>query len=239
MSLRTPLDVGLGEFLCRWYAQLIPDTPQMAEFVARGAAQSIGFVPGRMIDKVEDMIAEYRKNDNNGTPGLSSALPVVLVAISKDFNPAPPEWGQSIGSAIWVTSPDDPEQRAFKVQLSFNEYRAQLAFVSPEAHSVHSLATQFNAFTQPGNAFGGGRRFPVIYEFAGFGNTFNAVLEAVDIAAVAQHPEQSNLSITVADIMIRLTVPLFRAPGATEPTDGKPAPSGYPLVTSVNVKGKS
>ncbi len=230
MSLRTPLEIGLGQYMGRYYDSLVADTPAMTEFVERGLAKSIVWVPGRMVDDVEKMIAEYRKNENDPGPGLSSRLPAVFVALAKDFLPAPPEWGVAVGAPVWFTNPDDPEQRAFKVRLSFNEYRGQIVFISPEPHSAHSLATQFNLYAN------GARRFPAVYEFAGQQHEFEAVLETIDIGAVSTGVDQKNLTINVADLTVRVTVPIFQAPKDGEDNDGKAAPAGYPVVIDVDVE---
>lgn len=230
MSLRTPLEIGLGDYMGRYYASLVADTPAMVEYVARGLARSVVWVPGRMVDSVEDMVKEYRRNENDPGPGLSSRLPVVMVALSKDFLPSPPEWGVAVGSPVYVTDPDDEYQRAYKVRLSYNEYRGQVVFLAPEAHTAHSLATQFNLFANGD----GGRRFPAVYEFAGLQHEFEGVLETIDLGAVATHTEQKNLTVNVADLTVRATVPFFQAPKDEEPNDGKPAPSGYPVVVEVD-----
>lgn len=232
MSLRTPLEIGLGRYMGRYYASLVADTRAMSEYVARGLEHSIAWVPGRMIDKVEAMIKEYRKNQNEPGPGLSSALPIVLIALSKDFTPAPADWGVAVGSPIDVRKPDDSNERAYKLRLSVNEYRAQVVFISPEVHSAHSLSMQFHMFANGD----GGRRFTHVHEFAGMEHEFPAMLETIDLGAVSPPDDVPNLTILIADINIRATIPLFQAPKGGEPNDGKPAPAGYPVVVEVDAK---
>jgi hypothetical protein len=232
MSLLTPLEIGMGGYMRRFYAQLVADTPSMQEYVTRGLSKAMVWVPGRMIDQIEDMLKEYRKNENDAGPGLSSRLPIAFVAMAKDFMPAPPEWGIAVGSRVWVTNPDDPEQRAFKVRTSFNEYRAQVVIAAAEKHTAHSLAMQFNLFAN-GDDDGGGRRFTFDVPFAGMTHQFQAALEQIDLGAVSMPVEVKDLTICTVDLNVRAHVPLFEAPKDGEPNDGKPAPSGYQVVTEV------
>lgn len=233
MSLRTPLEEGFGGYMGRFYAQLVADTPSMAEYIARGLAKSIVWVPGRMIDSVEDMLVEWRKNDNEkkdslpaGKPGVSSLLPVMFVAMSKDFTPAMLDWGAAIGTAVDVVSPDDPHQRAFKVRLSMNEYRTQVVIAAPEGHTAHSLAMQFHLWANGA----GGRRFTHRHMHAGLPHDFPAVLEQIDLGAMDTKTEQKNITILTVDMNIRAAIPMFQGPQGSEATDGKPAPAGYPVV---------
>jgi hypothetical protein len=229
MSLRTPIEEGFGRFMAAFYAQLVADTPAMTEYVARGLSKSIVWAPGRMIDQVEDMLAEWRKNDNKGAPGTSSYLPVIICAMSKDFEPSPPDWGIAVGTEIDVVSPADTEERMYKARLSLGDYRTQLAIIAPEAHTAHSLALQFNLFTNGPNR----RRFKTIHMFAGLPHEFNASLEAIDIGSMGAQLQQDNLTALVADINVRAVIPLFQAPKGNEANDGKSAPAGYPTVQEV------
>lgn len=229
MSFRTPLEIGLGGYLRGFYDSLVADTPAMREFVARGLAKSIVWVPGRMIDSVEDMLKEWRKNANEDGPGLSPLLPVMMVAMSKDFTPAMPDFALPVGTPLDITIPDDPEQRNYKARLSVNEYRTQIAIIAPEQATGHSLAMQFHLWANGP----GGRRFSHVHEFAGMKHTFPAVLENIDMGGINSPTEQKNLTILVVDMNVRASIPLFQAPKASEPNDGKPAPAGYPVVVEV------
>lgn len=236
MSMRTPLEVGLGTYMRQFYAQLVADTPAMEEYIARGLSKSIVWVPGRMVDDVQAMLDEWRKNDNektsatpNGAPGLSSFLPVMMVGLSKDFTPAMADFGPAIGSAIDVRNPGDPSGRMYKVRLSVNEYRAQVVIVAPEVHTAHSLAMQFSLYANGE----GGRRFKHWHEFAGILHDFPAVLDQIDLGAMDAKSGQNNLTVLLVDLNIRATIPLFQSPKVGEPNDGKPAPAGYPVVVEV------
>jgi hypothetical protein len=230
MSLRSPLEMGLGQYMGQYYAQLVADTPFMEEFIARGLSKSIVWVPGRMIDEVDKMVEAWRQNDNkkditdpDGAPGVSSRLPVVFVAMSKDFMPGMPDYSTAIGAPVDVTHPNDPDQRNLKVRVSANEYRAQIVFVAAELHSAHSLALQFNLWANGP----GGRRFKHRHMFGALANDYPASLEQIDIGAVDAKAEQSNLTILIADLTIRAAIPIFQGP-----------PEGYPLVQEVHTDNK-
>jgi hypothetical protein len=230
VSFRTPLEVAFGGYMGRFYDSLVADTPSMAEYVARGLAQSISWVPGRMIDSVEEMLVEWRKNDNSGRPGASSFLPVMLIAMSKDFTTSMADWGSSVGTPVEVMNPDDPHGRMFKLRQSMNEYRIQVVIIAAEVHTAHSLAMQLHLWANGPH----GRRFKHTHMHAGVAHEFPAVLEQIDLGAMDTKMEQKNITILTADINLRAAIPLFSAPKAGEANDGKPAPAGYPVTLGVD-----
>jgi hypothetical protein len=196
VSLRTPIEIALAQYMVGYHGSLVADTPAMEEYIAREVAKSIVWVPGRMIDDVEHMIAEWRKNENN------------------------------------VVFPGDELGRVYRVATVCNEYKAQIVFIGPEQASAHSLLLQFNAWTTQGPT---GRRFYTEYEFSGFKSKWPAVMENIDYGGVSSPPgDQTNLTVLVTDMTIRATVPLFTAPKAGQPNDGKAAPAGYPVVVEVD-----
>lgn len=230
MSMRTPLQVGFGAYMAQFYAQLVADTPAMTEFIKRGMAKSIVWAPGRMIDSVEEMLVEWRKNDNAGGPSDSSYLPVMLCAMSKDFMPSLADWGVAVGTSVDVVSPDDPYQRVYRLRTSSNEYRVQVVIVAPEVETAHSIAMQFHLWANGD----GGRRFKHYHTHAGIEHDFPAVLEDIDLGAADARSEQKNITILTVNMNLRAVIPIFRAPGAGEANDGKPMPAGYPVVMEVD-----
>ncbi|MFM0608634.1 hypothetical protein PQR05_29310 [Paraburkholderia sediminicola] len=233
MSLRTPLELGLGAYMGGFHASIEPDTQSMVEFAARDLARAIAWVPGRMIDDVQAIITEWRKNDNTGAPGLSSMLPAVFVGLAKDFSPVLPEFGIAAPSMAFAF-PDDELQRMYRVSTVCNEYRGQVVFVAPEGVTAHSLMLQFNRWTTQGPT---GRRFSCAHTWNGFTTKWPAVLETIDYGGVNVSVEQSNLTVLVADLTVRATVPIFTAPREGQPNDGKTAPAGYPVVVEIDSLG--
>jgi hypothetical protein len=142
-----------------------------------------------------------------------------------------PEFGTAVPETD-IAFPDDPEQRAYRASTTCNEFRAQIVFCAPDPATAHSLILQFNRWTTQGPM---GRRFQAEYEFAGFKSKWPVVLESIDPGAVSTPVgDQKNLTIVVAEISLRATVPMFFSPGAGEPNDGKSAPAGYPVVVEAN-----
>lgn len=234
-SFRTPLEIGLGDYMGEYHAALVGDTPGVDEFIQRGLARSIVRVPGRMVDRVEDMLKAWRKNENKPGPGQSPMLPAVFVGMSKDFAPVTPDWAVAVGTPAFVEIPGDEHQRAYKVRVSVNEYRAQIVFAAAEPLSGHSLAMQFHLWANGPR----GRRFTHVHRFAGMEHAFPASLENIDLGAVSTETEQKDVTLLVADMIVRASIPLFQAPKDGEPNDGKPAPAGYPVVTEVHFTNKS
>ncbi|MEJ7804442.1 MAG: hypothetical protein WKG03_00760 [Telluria sp.] len=234
MSMRTPLEAGFGGYMSRFYVQLVADTPAMAEYIKRGLSKSVVWAPGRMIDSVEEMLAEWRKNDNEGGPSDSSMLPVMICAMSKDFQPSMADWGVAVGTSVDVMSPDDPHERTYKLRTSSNEYRVQVAIIAPEGGTAHSLAMQFNLYANGD----GGRRFTHRHMHGDIPHDFPAVLEQIDLGAIDSRAEQKNITILTVDMNLRAVIPIFKAPGDGEANDGKPAPAGYPVVLEVNAFDK-
>lgn len=230
MDFLQPVQIGLAQYLIEYHASLAADTPSLEEYREREVKKAIVWAPGRLVDQVESMMVEWRKNDNTGKPGLSSMLPVIFVGFAKDFTPVLPEFSVAVGSAMDVSFPDDPLQRAYKARSSANEYRAQIVIAAAEVRTAHSLAMQFNLFANGPR----GRRFTHVHEFAGLQHEFPAVLEQIDFGAVNTAVDQKNLTLLVGDLTIRATVPIFDAPRAGQPNDGKAAPAGYPVITQVD-----
>jgi hypothetical protein len=226
MSMRTPLQQGFGAYMAQFYGQLVADTPAMAEFIKRGLAKSVVWAPGRMIDGVEDMLNEWRKNDNAGGPSQSPYLPVMLCAMSKDFMPSMADWGVAVGTSLDVMNPADPHQRTYRLRTSSNEYRVQVVIVAPEAETAHSIAMQFHLWANGD----GGRRFKHYHTYAGMQHDFPAVLEEIDLGAIDARSEQKNITILTVNMNLRAVIPIFKAPAEDEANDGKPAPAGYPVV---------
>jgi hypothetical protein len=233
MSLLTPIEIGLAQYMVGWHGSLIGDTQFMQEFAARPVAKSIVWVPGRMVDSVDDMLKSWRQNENNAGPGLSSMLPVVFLALDLNYMPVLPEYSVAVPETPFVF-PGDELERVYHVSTVCNEYKAQVVFVAPEKQTGHSMLVQFNTWTTQGPK---GRRFYSEYEFAGFKSKWPCVLEAIDIGGVNSPVDQPNIRILVADLTIRATVPTFRSPGAGQQNDGKAAPAGYPVVIDIESLG--
>jgi hypothetical protein len=228
-----PIKIGFGHYLGRFHAGLIASTPAMQEFAARPFSQCAVWAPGRMIDQVEDMLASWRKNDNAGSERPRPYLPVIIAAMAKDYMPAPPEFSRVVPDDTFVTLPDDPLGRLFKLRMVVADVRTQVAIMAPEEPTARSIALQLDLFVKATE----NRSFYAPFTLAGMTEQWPVTLEMPELQAISVPiGDTKNMTILTVDIQARATVPLLRAPGPGEAHDGKGAgtpadPHGYPKVT--------
>jgi hypothetical protein len=229
---------GYARWLSEFHRYFVPTTKATTEWASRPLETAMVMVPGRMVDSAEEMLASWRKNDNTGEYGISSHLPVVLTALSKDYMPIDGNVSRQIARDIDVTLPDDTKGRIFKLRQIQGERRAQLLFVAPEEASARSMAMQFCQWVTDHEW----RRFTVPYEFAGFVHEWPVMLETPDVMASAVDFGQKNLTGITVDLNLRETIPLFSGPKAGEPNDGKGEadsltnPHGFTGVATFDVR---
>lgn len=230
-----PVKAGLGEFLQAFYGEVVPTTKPLQEFVERGFPYSMAWAPTRMVDKAEEMLAAYQRNDTRQGPTRPPSLPVVLVAVARDWTPTEKSFTTQISDPVDVTFPDDPKQRYFRVRTVAGEIRAQLAFFASDEPTAKSLAAQFLLFLDSPSR----RRFPARYPFAGLEHEYPAQIEAPDNPAMSVETGNKNLTILAVDVVLKVTVPMFMSPKPGEANDGQGVPgtddpAGYPLVQQVD-----
>lgn len=211
-----PIKIAFGQYLQGFHLQLIADTRALAEFAARDFSKAAVWAPGRMIDQVEDMLASWRKNDTSQAAQPTTALPIIIACMAKDFVPAPPEFGRGLGDAVDVMLPDDPKERTFRMRAVVADIRTQVAIVAADDATARSIALQLHAYT---SAIGN-RVFQSTYRLAGMDDQWPVMLENPDLMAMATPTDVKNLTMLVLDIPLRATVPLLTVPRATEPNDG-------------------
>lgn len=226
-----PIKAAFGRYLQSFYGQLVADTPALAEYAARGFAKSAVWAPGRMVDQVEDMLASWRKNDTAGAARATPYLPVMIVAMAKDYVPAPSDYARPLADAVDVMIPGDAKQRVFRMRAVTADIRCQVAICAPEESTARSIAMQLSLFAQSLE----NRRFNALYRLVGLDEGWPVVLELPDLQAISNPSEVKNLTVLTVDIQMRATVPLLTAPAGAAPNDGKGSgslddPSGYLVV---------
>lgn len=225
-----PVKAGFGRYMQRFYAQVQPTTKPLYEFVNRGGARSVVFAPASMGDKADEMLKLWRRSELRGHGQFN--LPIIIVAVADDAMPTGREWAVPVSSPTYVTLPDDPKKRAFKVTTSLVDLRAQVVIIAAEEPTARSLAAQFLTFI---DAFENSR-FTVPYQFAGMEVQWPAVLESSETPAFRIPTDEVNIQVLALDLTIKASVPLYRAPNAGEPNDGRGTPgdandpAGYPQV---------
>lgn len=234
------LKFGYGRWLYEFHRYFVPTTKATREWAARPFARSMVLAPGRMIDAADDMMASWRKNDNAGKEGISSHLPVVITALSKDYMPVGGEFSRQIARPMDIIIPIDEKERVFKLRQIQGDRRAQLLFVAPEEASARSMAMQFCQWITDHEW----KRFTVPYEFAGFIHEWPVMLETPDVMPSAiDLGGQKNITALAVDVTLRETIPLFMSPKPNEPNDGRGTegdptdPNGYPTTLAIDSKG--
>lgn len=239
-----PVKIGFGEYLHRWHSMLIADTPALREYAARPFSQAAVWAPGRMIDKIEEMLESYRKNDNSRTAQPKTKLPIVVACMAKDFVPAPTEFGRGLADPIDVQIPGDPKNRLFKMRAVFADIRTQLAVIAADEPTARSLASQLHLFA---SSFVN-RTFSYPVRLAGIEDRWPCALEIPDLVAMNQETEVKNQTILALDINVRASVPMLMVPRSDQPNDGQGGanaddpfgegydPNGYLVV--VEAQGK-
>lgn len=230
-----PVQVAFGAFLQDAYRQLVPTTAPLQEYVQRGFARAAAWAPGRLVDQAGELLESWQRKDaGHEATTTPFALPVLIVALAKGFEPVRRDFGIQHADPIHVMFPADPKERYFKVRLLAGDLRAQIAIFAADAPTAQSLAAQLLLYLDSPAQ----RRFFARYPFAGLIHHYPVQLTLPDAPAIAVETGQSNMTALAIDLTLTPTVPLFMAPGIDEPHDGKGVPgtddpAGYPLVAVV------
>jgi len=91
-----------------------PDTVAMNEFIARGFGKCFAWCPSRMIDTAEEMLALWRRYDIDNAATKPAKVPLISIALSKDFVPTDRDYIIQASEPIYITFPSDVKNRAFK-----------------------------------------------------------------------------------------------------------------------------
>lgn len=232
-----PLQSAFSQYMVRFYRGIYPSTKALDEFVARGSELSLQWVPGRMVDKVQDMLAAYQKNDNSTAsrphvPGKGALFPMILVGMAKDYTASgPDQQSRQVGRQL-VRIEDDPDGSVYGYRQGAGDVRVQVVILAAEVATAHSLAAQFSLFVgEIPN-----RRFRVAHKWGQYDFDMPCMLENPDIMFSKIDPEDQNMTILAADLTLKAVIPYFDAPKAGEDNDGTSNnPPGYPVVQEVHV----
>jgi hypothetical protein len=235
-----PVKSAFGEFMGRYYAEIVPTTKPLHEYVVRGLAKSMVWAPTRMVDSAEDMLASWQRNDTDTATTTPPKMPVVIVALARDYTPTMRDFTRQIADTEMVIFPGDVKERVFGVKTMAGDIRAQIAFFAQDEPTARSLAAQFLLFLDAS----GNRRFTARYYFAGQALDHPVQIESPDSPAMSIQSDSKNLTILAVDITLKAQIPLFSAPGVGQPNDGKGTvgddsdPAGYPLTAQVDIVSK-
>ncbi len=240
MSALNEVKIAFARYMGDWYRQIQPNTKALREYAQRGLKTSVAMAPGRMIDQAQDLINEWRKQDNTGATGPSAFLPMTIIAVAKDFSVTGGDFSNHIADEVPFVYPGDPHGRVFHVRAAAVDVRAQVAFFAADEPTARSMAMQFVLFASSPSR----RRFWAEYTFAGIKDKWPVTIETTDYQIPTGETGQKNLTALIVDVGLRPTVPLFHAPGDGDPNDGLGAggpddPHGYPTVQQVRATNET
>ena len=227
---------GVSRYAGRFYQSIYNDTPAVTEFKQRGLAASFLWAADRMVDAADDMLRSYTKNSNSAsgtvTPNKNSVLPVVLMAMSRDYIPTGGDWGGRQVPRRMVKLEGGPDASAYGYKQAMGDVRWQILVVAADANSARSIAAQFCLFIgDPAN-----RRFVMPFKWGQYTLDMPVMLESPDIMFSNADLGRPNVTALVADVTLKVTLPFFDAPAGNEPNDGSSNnPPGYPLVQQVEL----
>jgi len=230
---------GFGRYLAAFFADLVPNTPNLAAYVKKPLNEAILLAPSRMIDAAEEQLNKYIKQSDD-KPTKAYNLPLIIAAFGSDYVITGRDYTRQIADKMPIILKEDDKGRIFKVRLSAADLRAQIAIFAYDVASAQSLAAQFLLFTDSTN----GRRFRAKFKFAGFEPKFWVQLEMTDNPAMQIATEFKNLTILAIDLTLHAQIPFFDYPKDDAEKDGKGTnlledPSGYKSLQEFNLSAKN
>lgn len=230
---------AIGNYLQGFYKEIIPTTKALKEFNARGFSYSFVFAPSRMIDQAQLMLDAWQRNDTTKLSTTAAKLPVIIVAVAKDYFPTGRDYTLQIADSIPVMIQSDPKKRYFELKTIAGDIRVQLAICASDEATAKSLASQLLLYVDSPMR----RGFDARYTFAGNDVNFPCQIDSPDSPASSIDTGNRNLTILAIDFNLHCTIPLYQAPKEGDYNDGKGTskddPSGYPLNEITNIKDQS
>lgn len=231
-----PVKAAWGEYMQRFFAQVVPTNRQLERFVASPVGEVIWIAPGRMVDQAEEMLAKYRKKEVKKSATDAYQAPVMITGFARDYTPTGRDYTRQIADMEYIQFPEDPKERVFGIRVSAGDLRVQTCIFSQDEPSARSLAAQFCLFIDSVE----GRRFKAKYSFAGFESEWPVQLDSPDTAAMLIPTGEKNMTILAIDLTLHCAVPFFYAPKSAEEADEKGSlddpsdPPGFRTVKTIN-----
>ena len=197
--------VAFSEYIGDFYRSISATTKPMIEFRSRGLEKSIAWCPSRMIDTAEEMLSQWQRNDTDNAPTNPSKLPVILVAMAKDYVPTSREYTRQVAERQFVGIPEDTKGRMFGLRYISADIRTQICIFAADEPTARSIAAQFCLYIDAMS----NRTFNALHEFAGFKLPFGIQLETSDAPAMNIQTDAKNLTILAIDLTLRCSVTIF------------------------------
>jgi hypothetical protein len=226
-----PIKLAFAGYIKTWYNGLYGSTPSINEFIARGAGKSILFAPDRMIDDAEKVLELYRKA-NISTQGKNSLLPVVLIAMARDWQPVAESFGHQVGDRQMVCLTEDADASIYGYRQAMGEVRTQVAIIASDSPTAKGLAAQLSMYI---GAIAN-RRFYSKVTWGDYTLDMPVMIESPQVNWMDVKTGQENITILAGDIQLNCVFPFLDAPGDGEENDGSSHnPPGYPSLSSWSI----
>lgn len=240
MSLYREIDAAFGEYMGRWFSDLIPTTMQMREYCRRPIDKAIKFAPSRMIDAAEDMFSKYlreKKGDSSATKPHD--LPIVILATARDITPTGRDYTRQIADGDWYQFPNDERKRLFRVRTIATDVRAQIVMIAEQAETVKSMIAQLILWLDRTE----NRRFSAVYSFGDCSSEWPIQIDSPEaFASQTVMTDTDNLVCLGVDLTLKCMIPLFEAPKDEEEADNESGiagdiyePAGYRRIQEANI----
>lgn len=237
-DLFLPIKVALAEYMGRFKQSLVnthSDTNAVQDFDNRVLKSSIVYVPSRMVDATEEILSAWRKNTNANQAQSTAFLPVIAVAIARDYTPASPSQGMMLADPIDIKIPNYPDERNLKLEIIRGQLRVQVVVIAPDDSTAKSLIARFCHFVRRYD----NRGFNALYRLAGVNESWFNVWDSQDIYPLSVTMQQSNVVIQKVDLLLNIAIPMVYGASADANSgmgSGTPNdPFGYPVLTQINM----
>ena len=204
----SPLECTLDawvQVLADFRAWIQPETPQTLAWKQRAFKGAVFGCKSRLVDDVEGMISEWRKNASADVDeGASAFLPVLLTAVAGASQP--PDVSQLRGVPYFVDAVvgEGDQRQLIQLRTIPKAVRAQIVYISTNPHDAASISDQFCAYMTDDAR----RKFPVTYQF-GENITEQWDMTVMDNSLYPDvvNSEAKNLTIITVDVTMVGLVP--------------------------------
>ena len=176
-------------------------TPALVSYQVREPARKLAVCDDRMVDKAEELLAQYQKA---GANNLNAPLPMVLLAFAKDMSPIAPDRGQSIANPVTIALTDEAAPPYYKARFDHSEARAQLAFIAHESETARAMVSQMRLYLDTFEA----HRWPLQWMYKNQPFTTTCSLESYEPMDEPVDVEgRNNITILVWNLTLNFQMP--------------------------------
>ncbi len=129
-----PVKAAFGEYMGGFDASISANHQGIVGEVRHARlAKSVVWAPSRMIDAAEDMLSSWQRNDTDSTATKPANMPVIIVAMAKDYTPTGRDFTRQVAESVMVMIPGDDRRSAFSAfyRPVAGDIRAQVCNLRP------------------------------------------------------------------------------------------------------------